>query len=65
MVRCAGVHRMWVPYGYIQGPVAVFHPVVRKVIPVPHGLSVPADNEPLLILKELYNMCEKFLVTFL
>lgn len=56
---------MWVPYGYIQGPVAVFHPVVRKVIPVPHGLSVPVDNEPLLILKELYNMCEKFLVTFL
>lgn len=42
---------MQVPYGCIQDPVAVFHPAVRKVIPVPCGLSVPADNEHLLILK--------------
>lgn len=43
---------------------AVFDPAVSKVVPVPHGLSVSADNEPFLILKELYNMFAKFLVTF-
>lgn len=45
-MRCAALHHMWVQCGCIQGPVAGFDPVVSRVISVPPGLSVSADNEP-------------------
>lgn len=64
-MRCAVVHPVRVPCGCVQGPVAVFDPVVRKAMPVPRGLSVAVDNELLLILQEIYSMSAKFFFTFL
>jgi len=46
--RCAAVHHVCVLCGCVRGPVAVFHPVARRAIPVPSGLSVLPGHEPLL-----------------